>query len=491
MEDPLSWILRECASTPIAYPRILPCVAELLRTGYHPPELILRVERVIEVPIILSRSRVDDDTCAPAAQYVLEASGDTEREQPVTHKSYRVFLSDGELLIQALLKRELHYFVSVGEVTPGAVLAIQSFEIRRAQRIAGPDNDESDKGKESGLVAFLDIIRFCVIDTGDQLDKRRYEAVERGVPIVKTVTVVDRKRPLDEQDGELLEIKKTKRSKLDSKPDLEIEQVAPPPLNVETAPPARDSFEDVLSDAEMLDSNSLLEVEREHSLPGAGTRSLTPKSNESTPQSPPIPRRSTLPEQAWPTAANPPPKGPRNHSRALSMTRNPNLLPIHTLFHPPRPLPRRNYIVDIFGVVSWISPTTIVRRNMPPKRDLRVVDASFTSHPYRNQHPNNDKLELGISVSVFVDAERFHPPIGTVALFQALKTHEWEGVSLNAYEKECGGGKEWFVCDQQKLEGSGYDFVGMRSWWEQWNKAREKQAEEKKQSEDRGTKKTP
>ncbi|KMP06749.1 hypothetical protein CIHG_08377 [Coccidioides immitis H538.4] len=396
----------EYISIPITHPVVQPCIAELLRTGYHPPELILRVERVIEVPIILASRQFIGDT-GPSVSCSLVVPGSSEEERIPTRKTYRIFLSDGELVIQALLKRELHYFVSTGEVVPGAVLGLERFEIKKAERLSSADVHAKDKSESLGQIVFLAVERFRAVDGRLRPDQKIGE-IQIGMPILK-VKMVAKKRDRDELDAsEPLRPKKARLPDPDQKSDTSKDISPPPKAQVQDRICKTEEFyESILDDAEMLASGFLLEDTREQS-PGLSARASTCEAAE----------------------------------------------------------------------VSWTSPNTITRRNMPPKRDLRIVDSSFTSHPQRNQHPSNTKLELGISVSVFVDAERFCPPVGTVALFRSLKTHEWEGISLNAYEKDCGGGKEWFTCDKRKLEDAGYDVVGMRKWWEQWDTERKKKLEE-------------
>ena len=71
------------------------------------------------------------------------------------YKAYRLFLSDGEYTIQALLKSELHVLVSSSkdDLTPGTVLDIQDFELRTAKR-------PTSKGLRPGKVVFLAVARY-------------------------------------------------------------------------------------------------------------------------------------------------------------------------------------------------------------------------------------------------------------------------------------------------------------------------------------------
>lgn len=107
----------------------------------------------------------------------------------------------------------------------------------------------------------------------------------------------------------------------------------------------------------------------------------------------------------------------------------------------------RNQRADYLAIVSWVDDKTIKRVNMELKRDLRIVD------------PSTDKAVL---LSVFTDPVNFTPVVGTVALFRNLRMHEWDGGSLNAYEKDCKG-YEWFVPNPVGVEGC--DVQGLRGWW--------------------------
>lgn len=148
-----------------------------------------------------------------------------------------------------------------------------------------------------------------------------------------------------------------------------------------------------------------------------------------------------------------------------------NVLSLSELIYPYKPLPKRNYLCDVFAVISWVSPTVVKRQHMAPKRDLRILDPTIEQRRPR-----------GLQVSVFADAAGFNPPVGTIALLRSLKTHEWDGVSLNAYEKDCLG-REWFITGPEKLKG--YDVTAMKAWWERREKEKEKERERDNDSENK------
>ncbi|KAL8996060.1 MAG: hypothetical protein Q9169_004336 [Polycauliona sp. 2 TL-2023] len=100
------------------------------------------------------------------------------------------------------------------------------------------------------------------------------------------------------------------------------------------------------------------------------------------------------------------------------------------------PNKRRNSRHDVLALIVSISPDTVKGANMPPKRDFRIMDVSTTKK---------------VLLSVFAEAEDFHPEPGTVALFKHLTTHDYDGGSLNAYAKDCSG-HDWFIPDPPGFE---------------------------------------
>ena len=83
-----------------------PCIAEIVRTGYCRPDLILHV-RCINVQDVGSR------------------------------QAYKMFLSDGELVIQAVIRAELHRIFSIWEVRESAVVCLAAYELKKAKKLVG------------------------------------------------------------------------------------------------------------------------------------------------------------------------------------------------------------------------------------------------------------------------------------------------------------------------------------------------------------------
>lgn len=109
----------------------------------------------------------------------------------------------------------------------------------------------------------------------------------------------------------------------------------------------------------------------------------------------------------------------------------------------------RNKVHDVFAIVCSVQESVVKPpKNMPRKRDIRIMD------------PSTDKRVL---VSVFVDPDNFQPAVGTVALFRNLTTHEWDSGMLNVYHDKCAG-RAWFIKDPVEVEGC--DVKALKEWWE-------------------------
>ena len=108
----------------------------------------------------------------------------------------------------------------------------------------------------------------------------------------------------------------------------------------------------------------------------------------------------------------------------------------------------RNKVHDVFAIVFSVQESVVKPpKNMPRKRDIRIMD------------PSTDKKVL---VSVFVDPDNFKPTVGTVALFRNLTTHEWDSGMLNVYHDKCAG-RAWFTKDPVEVEGC--DVKALKEWW--------------------------
>lgn len=349
-------------------------------------------------------------------------------------------------MIQALLKSALHRFVLTGKMREGAVVRVEDYEVQRAKRING----------KAGEVVYLAVgwfesFRNKNISSQVVEQSRNDESTQQG----------KKKRFSETSEGE--HKIEPKRVKFDLSGDRD-----------ERTASNADGFDD---DDELNDFMSQATDPRVGKEPqkledsfGMGTESFSELTEYMEKESlrgkeKETPTKARLPSGSSTVRPDSQPQrdgGTQRHNTFFSsqplrpIERPLNVLTLSELVYPYKPLPKRNYICDVFAVISWIAPTVVKRQHMSPKRDLRILDPTIEQRKPR-----------GVQVSVFADAAGFQPPVGTIALLRSLKTHEWDGVSLNAYEKECMG-REWFISDPAKLKG--YDVPAMKEWWERREK---------------------
>lgn len=360
-----------------------------------------------------------------------------------TRRAYRLFLSDGELVIQALLKGSIHRFVYTGEIQAGSIVSVERFEVRTANRSSLPSE---------GQVLFL------AIDDIRSLNLKLKECDRDDT------SIIDAERVRKEESENL--IKKRKDSSTEGENIRFTQQSKKRQKSIDGGCDEGVSVPYVSPEAPHRLVSAQGEEPIAHGLP---LQSLPNESSTSTVQNSKLrePRGAKFSQLTNGTdiaviasrSSNPVPTTGRgsNHQPTSSsklllqpIERPLNLLTLSDLVSPIRPFPRRNYICDVLAVILWISPEIVKRPYMPAKRDLRIIDPTIPHKPF------------GVSVSVFVNAATFKPTVGTIALFRSLKTHEWEGISLNAYVKDCKG-RDWFITDAERLKE--YGIVGVQNWW--------------------------
>lgn len=452
-------------------PRLRPFIAELLRTCVYPPSLLLRVEKIIVEEI----KRVGADN--------------EENHSP--KRAYRLWLGDGELMVQAVLASHLHQAFKSDEITEGSLLDLKRFRVRRGKRKHG-----------GGEVVYL-----AITD---------YESVFSAKPAPSAID-------LDNEGGFIREESQSppaKKRKLNS-PGERLARIFPPPKAMRsiTSSQESDGFETVEVDQETISR-------RRRALHELSSNAATPAKEREEYTGSPHKRRRLLDaieasgpairffdadeSGAMPSTAaafapavrndltHPRPPSSNSSSSVSDQQRHENqskshlppphppsagpiqpTLPLHTLsslLHPPpsSPLPSRNYICTIFAIVSWVSSTlSYPRKNspFPPKRHIKIHDSSITSR------------YSGITLAVYEDAANFKPVVGTIAFFRGVVMQRWEEeIILNAYARkgraeQKEGNEEWFVSDEEVLVGMGFDVQGMKEWWEERKKVGGKPAQ--------------
>ncbi|KAI9770202.1 MAG: hypothetical protein M1835_006593 [Candelina submexicana] len=487
--------------------RFRPCIAELMRTEYCAPSIILLVHRIKIV-----------DVEGPHG----------------TLQAYRVWFGDGEKVIQGILKKETHRFMITEETTVGSYVMLDEYELRRSKRSNG--NGEvahlaiqnfHTVGQEEGMRE-REEVKQALRDQAKRKKAEEHDTSAGGVQVIiepeDSPQSSNKRRKLDHgmEIGPVREQTdvlgtSSQNEKLSKDEDQlkassaqssfdEKENAATPPVQPplpQTPAAGRKRGSSWLDEPPVHTSNS-------HQGTSSETRNLCEPQDRQE-------RRITLYEDRYATALHhtpllpleatieadyprPPhttkPVAPAQRPTAIKRSALTQPLPSKPIPRPKRfsqPLPppkpilrpltltalsslptlpkQQNQLLDVLALVVAVSPQTVKRPNMPLKRDIRLFDLST---PKR------------VALSVFVDAESFVPDVGTVAVFRSVKNHRWDGGSLNAYPGDCEGFK-WFLPLGADGGGEGVDAVkvkALRDWWlREKERVREEEEEEEEERE--------
>ncbi|MCJ1477218.1 hypothetical protein MMC13_005889 [Lambiella insularis] len=387
-----------------------PVIRELARTEVHPPFLKLLVDKLW----IVSQRKGKAE------------GGKTE--------AYKLWLSDGEKKIQAVLRREIHRYFIVGEIREGSYVHVTKYQLTSAKSTS-----------REGTVLFL------LVSDLYPIGHDRRPAVDTPVTETHDIQTSASESCDDEQTP-----KRTQRHEPGSASSKSPGTASAP--GSARRERADSPFGHSASD---LDSIDLLPWYDEPSAPKAARSSANgaPKENSTSKKrirdESPSPSPSAL-QPRHPNLSSRPSKAPRllppkpPPAPLLPITRPLTLIP---LAHLTGALASRNKIVDVLAVVSAVTLPLVRCRNMPDgvhyKRELRLADPST---PKR------------VMLSVFVAPAAFLPAVGTVALFRSVTTNRWDGGSLNAFGRDCAG-RRWCLQGEEAGE-VGCDVEGMRRWWE-------------------------
>lgn len=437
---------------------------------------MLRVEKILEEDS--EEPRLHDDQ----AQHAANRGGSSGKG------SYKLYLGDGEIMIQALLAPHLHPLIDLQETTEGSLIEVRDYSIRKAKRRRG-----------EGEVVYLGVEDYVCIT----LSRPTTSEAHKDVLVNGGGFIVEEDTRIAPQPSSCIQVpssppaQEMPQQAHSSQESLAYETITVDP---ETVKRRRQALHELSSntrpkrgreDAEHtpikrqrlgideMTSNrepspfETIEVHREtpkkRRLALHEPCSNTPLQREHDEHDEVTPTKHAESEAREDTADR---TFPNNASGTISRAANSNIThvtsdpsaPLHTLdslLHAPNPLPTKNYPVTIFAVISWISPNLIRRPGspFPPKRILKLHDPSVTDR------------QVGVSISVFIDAATFTPRHSTIALFSGVVMQMYrDEVILNAYPSLRGSG--WYIDDEEKLESMGYNVQGMRVWWEERKRVR-------------------
>lgn len=354
---------------------IKPIIREIARTHVCFSDIKLLIDR-IEIVNVRTSDEADD------------------------RQAYRLFLTDREKTIQAVVRRRLHRTLNHGDVREGSFVVLKDYCLARAKRT-----------KLDSEVIYLQIADFYAIGE---------EAREARVSPSKAPSAVDEKYA----HSKALETSSPRTANLslkrahdeapdDSKPHpfkrrrerehLGVEIDAAPGLDLSTD---SEGVNDGAQTAEPPDLDSEMDEDKDDSTYDAAHELFIASDVGST----------------------------GNTSKPITRP-----LLISTLASVTGPNRSKNEVHDILALIVHVDAHTFKPPRMPRKRDLRIMDASTSKR---------------VVLSVFTDPVGFAPKSGTVALFRNLTTHDWNGGNLKAYPWLCED-RPWFmpVPDGEALEG--------------------------------------
>ncbi|KAL8934264.1 MAG: hypothetical protein Q9216_005993, partial [Gyalolechia sp. 2 TL-2023] len=364
---------------------VKPIIHELVRTQVCFPNLKLLVDKIVVVTL------PDVD----------ELSG---------NEAYKFTLTDGEKTIQALLKRRMYKTIYNEDVREGSFVILKVYHLAYGEKLSG-----------KGTITYIVIEDFYSIGEDDRYDQR-LEPIQESIPSA----------------GELEDVEVEREGMWLSKPAFDKEDRSD--LSKDQGLPNLNAQYLQKGDDVNQDENDINEKFHKDGSP-------TPPSSQQL--------REAM-KRKWDIALD---EIDANDTYRLSKYRkleearareaqaaadaSAKALLIRFQSLPTTPLialtgenKRQNTHHDILALIISVSTDVITRPDIPPKRDLRIMDISTIKK---------------VSLSVFASAELFHPEPGTVALFKYLTSHDFDDGSLNAYPKDCNG-KEWFIPDPPGFE---------------------------------------
>lgn len=449
--------------------QLQPCLAELLRTCVKPKPIVLQIARIV------TQETTADDT-------------NPKHRPPHTPRFY---LTDGELCIQALLQPKL---LTEHEVKVGDIVEVNDFGVRKAKRVNG-----------NGKIVYLGVQNFSVLketplqdwaDAGGFLrdiehteepsPKRRRltppPSTQTGVGLIPKLTSNMKSARSEQGTTRTSGRKHAREASTDSESDFESAEVSLSQIQ-KRRQALNDLRQPEVSPAEGLHTkedqpSSVLKAQHDTQAVSSVNTVRTP-----VPPSNPDPPPTDIAVLSKPT--QPPPPVP---------TILPPYHPLSTLLTKPPQTP-----ISLLTIVTYVSPNILTKPSspFPPKRNIKLLDPSLSTHPLGHYYPQ------GVMLAVYKDARSFKPAVGSVVLVRGVVVQRVrlrdgpgtgrEGLIMNVYgnvqEKlegmanlesggavESGGGGagagaargvKWVETDEEVLERMGWDVKGLKGWWEE------------------------
>ena len=408
---------------------IKPVIRELVRTQFHFPNVIVLVDKIIttsiEVPAEVPKRPTNNTRHASSEPGWAKDNGKERR------RAYRLYLTDGEKTIQAILKRHLHVAVGRGEIREGSIIDLKDYTLARSRRLNGKKGeilhlrisdlsviDHDGRNSQSGVESLRHKEQRTVTDKPGEVYDTASDRLNEDMVVVSP----DR-HAIVEGVGNLTDVESppasltTKKRKLTAAFDKTVARATSP-----SRTPHKQSSASV-------DPKPTTPTKRLRDLAESSPDRYTDPSPQISPLSAPSTRSQSLVEPA-----GPPLKrirfahSPASSSRQTPQLEGPSKLTITPLSQLTGAHASRNQLHTVLALITHVDPHTYKPPTLPHrKRDLRIRDASTSKN---------------VLLSVFLDAETFQPPIGAVALFKDVMTHHWGGGNLKKWPWTVGSSDE-------------------------------------------------
>ncbi|KAL8651509.1 MAG: hypothetical protein Q9210_003212 [Variospora velana] len=308
------------------------------------------------------------------------------------NEAYKLTLTDGEKTIQALVKRRIYKAIYNEDVREGSFIILKVYHLARAERLDG-----------KGTIIYIVIEDFYSIGEDDRYDVELEPIPEMsGAAADLDHTGQNTPRGVTLDSANRASHNSLVGKEVENQDENASQDQEKPPSSPPTSQQLREAFKRKWDTAlDEIDTNDTYRLSKYRKLEEARAKEAREAAAASA-------RAMLVRYQSLPTT------------------------PLVALTGPNK---QRNTKHDVLALITSVSEI-IERAGMPPKRDFRLIDISTIKK---------------VSLSVFVNAEDFHPEPGTVALFKHLTTHDYDGGSLNAYAKDCEN-QEWFVPDPPGFE---------------------------------------
>ncbi|KAI1260765.1 hypothetical protein F5Y18DRAFT_246051 [Xylariaceae sp. FL1019] len=348
--------------------------------------------------------------CIPDSIFLVEGVDAAYTSKSKRWRAVGLLLGDGELCIQALLSAEMHRFVDQDEIVFGSYVKLLDFSLEwkdtgNTEGSPARDDDDDDDDEEHGISAHSEGMVYLVVE---------------NLTIVGWHNALIDRPIIESEDGK----EEEDNSPVEDEDDLnEIIPSTPPRISPE---PVEQSIDTTASQGEAKLLEQLADADDDFETMAISDK----KSNEN---------RSTVATSSKENVRRFVIQDPANPIKLTKLRSIPNL-----------PY-KQNWSVNLLCVVAAISE--VEPAGIPPwtQRQARLTD------------PSTDKQVL---LTVFLDAQTFSPPVGSVVLLLGVKNHRFDGGCVKKYASDRPPeGERWWFENPAQFSWCEAETEYLRRWW--------------------------